>query len=113
MATVIKGNSMLTIPDDRLADYVARGYDVANAAGIVIKKAIPTDIAELQKLYTEQVAKIVQLEKQVKESASLQADYDKLAKAYEELEDTNNELEAELLKLKEASKKTTRKKSAE
>ena len=112
MATVIKGNTMLQIPDNRVADYVANGYDIANAAGIVTKKAVPTDLAELQKLYTDQVAKIAKLEKKVKESAQLQADYDKLLQSYEELEDKNNELEAELLALKEAPKKTTTKKKA-
>lgn len=113
MATVIKGNTMLQIPDDRVADYVASGYDIANKAGVVTKKAIPTDLAELQKLYTDQVAKIAQLEKKVKESEQLQADYDKLLASYEELEDKNSEFEAELLAVKETPKKTTKKKTAE
>ena len=109
MATVIKGNTMLTIPDNRLADYLERGYDIANNAGIVIKKAIPTDTAELQKLYTEQVAKIANLEKQVAEYDELQANYRQLLKSYEELDERNAELEAELLKLKEAPKEAPKK----
>ena len=111
MGTIVKGNTMLTIPDNRIEDYVARGYSIANEAGIVVKPAVPTDIAELQKLYTDHVAKIVNLEKQLKDCAEWKINYDKLMKAYEELEEKNADLEAEVLKLKETPKRTTKKKT--
>lgn len=107
MATVIKGNTLLTVPDDRVSDYLERGYSIASAAGTVIKKAVPTDLAELQKLYTNQVAEIANLKKQLEEQTELQANYDKLLASYEELEEKNQDLELELSELK--AKKTTNK----
>lgn len=131
MAMVIKGNSLISIPDNRVDDYLARGYDLASEAGTVVKKAVPTDKAELQKLYTEQVAEIANLKNQLagnnqpkkddgeleavkKELAEMQESYDKLVKMYEELEEERDNLQAEVEKLKApAPKKSTRAKKSE
>ncbi len=130
MAMVIKGNSLINIPDNRVDDYLERGYDLASVAGTVVKKAVPTDKAELQKLYTEQVAKIANLEKALaknnkpeddgeleavkKELAEMQKSYDNLVKMYEELEEERDSLKAEVEKLKApAPKKSTRAKKSE
>ena len=126
MATVIKGNSLISVPDNRVDDYLARGYSIASEAGTVLKKAVPTDKAELQKLYTEQVAEIANLKNQLarenqpkqdeeleavrKELAEMQENYDKLVKMYEELEEERDNLKEEVEKLK-APKKTRAKKS--
>jgi len=128
MAMVIKGNSLISIPDNRVDDYLARGYSIASEAGTVLKKAVPTDKAELQKLYTEQVAEIANLKNQLagnnqpkqdkeleavkKELAEMQENYDKLVKMYEELEEERDNLQAEVEKLK-APKKSTRAKKSE
>lgn len=128
MAMVIKGNSLISIPDNRVDDYLARGYDLASEAGTVVKKAVPTDKAELQKLYTEQVAEIANLRNQLagknqpkrdeeleaikKELAEMQENYDKLVKMYEELEEERDNLQEEVEKLK-APKKSTRAKKSE
>lgn len=116
MATVIKGNSLITIPDDRVADYLSRGYDLASNAGTVIKKAVPTDLVALQKFYTDHVAKIVKLEKELKKrdngDGELKSKYNALVKTCEELQEKNRVLEDELEKLK-APKKTRSKKTAE
>lgn len=120
MATVIKGNALLTIPDDRVSDYVARGYDIASVEGTVIKKAVPTDLSELQRLYTDQVSKIVNLEKIIEqrdkqieslesELDSLQTDYESLSNAYKQLE--NGKVEAETTKT--TKKRTTKKADTE
>ncbi len=114
---VIKGNSLISIPDNRVDDYLARGYDLASEAGTVVKKAVPTDTAELQKLYTEQVAKIAQLEKELANNTvndeleaiktqleDLQKKYDTLLKEYKELEAENEKLKAPAPKKSRAKK---------
>ena len=130
MAMVIKGNSLISIPDNRVDDYLARGYDLASEAGTVVKKAVPTDKAELQKLYTEHIAEIANLKNQLaeknqqkndgeleaikKELAEMQESYDKLVKMYEELEEERDNLQAEVEKLNApAPKKSTRAKKSE
>lgn len=119
MVKVRKGNSLTSIPDDRVADYLSRGYDLASDAGTVIKRAVPTDLVALQKLYTDQVATITKLEKQLSEGktnneefAELQSKYDQLIKTCEDLEEKNYALEAEIERLK-TSKKTRSKKGTE
>lgn len=65
MARVQRGNVVLTVKDDEVQRYLQLGYDLTNPAGEVVKSAIPTDYATLQKLYLDHIAKITELENTV------------------------------------------------
>lgn len=108
MVTVIKGNTLLEIPENRKEDYLNRGYSIANNAGTVIKQAVPTDNDLLRKSYTDQKAVIANLQKQLaakdEELEALKAELEEL-KGKQALEATPEE--------KPAPKKSTRSKKAE
>lgn len=98
MVTVRKGNVLQNISEEMVQDYVRRGYDICNKGGVVIEKSIPTDIAALQKAYTDQQARIAALEKQIAENAEdegLKAMYQELEKGHEELLTTYETVEEE------------------
>lgn len=117
MAMVLKGNSLISVPDNRVDDYLARGYSIADESGTVIKKAVPTDKSELQKLYTDQVAKIAELEKKLAEQSdtteldALKAELEAYKERCEELEKENNALKAEIQQLKAPTPRKRVKKS--
>ena len=53
MANVQRANVFLTIEDAEIPKYLAKGFNLLDASGKVIKKSAPTDIAQLQKAYAE------------------------------------------------------------
>lgn len=77
MAEVQRGNVFLTIPDDDIEKYMAKGFSVVDANGKVIRQSVPTEIGQLQKAYSEHVdeikkltAKVASLESQLAEAKS-------------------------------------------
>lgn len=65
MARVQRGNVVLDVKEYEVQRYLQLGYDLTSPDGKVIKSAIPTDYATLQKLYLENTAKIAELENTV------------------------------------------------
>lgn len=77
---VKRGNVYLTIASEDIDRYIAKGFDVLDADGNVIKKSIPNDLKVLQKMYEDQLeeiaklkAEIETLKAQIKESGSKKA----------------------------------------
>jgi GH24 family phage-related lysozyme (muramidase) len=62
MAVVEKGNVVLDIRDSEIEHYLDMGYNVTDGNGTVIKACVPKDIGTLQKVYSEQLLKIEELE---------------------------------------------------
>ena len=54
MADVRRGNVILTVSDEEVAKYMAKGYSLIDPkTGAVIKQSIPTELNQLQKAYSE------------------------------------------------------------
>lgn len=71
MIEVQRANVCLTIPEDEVEKYMAKGFSVIDSeTGKIVKQSIPTDLRELQKAYTEHVETIKQL---TSENASLKS----------------------------------------
>lgn len=64
---VRRGGSYLTIPAVAIDRYLAKGYDVVDSAGNVIKESVPNDINSLKIAYEKHTAKIKELEATVLE----------------------------------------------
>ena len=65
MAKVRRLNVTLDVSDDEVDYYIGLGYDHINADGSIIKKAIPRDIATLQRAYVENEKTIAELKKEI------------------------------------------------
>lgn len=66
MALVQRGNVYLTIPEDDIKKYMAKGYNVIDEkTGKVIRQSIPTELGDLQKAYSEHVEIIKNLTAEV------------------------------------------------
>lgn len=71
MAKVKRSNIFLTIPDDEVSRYLAKGYSLVDKDGNVIKSSIPTEYNELRKAYLEQVEINKKLTSEVSQLKSL------------------------------------------
>ena len=67
MIMVEHGNVVLKIREDEVSRYLAKGYNVINADGTVLKASVPNDLGTLQKAYREHVAEIEKLKKEIAE----------------------------------------------
>ena len=67
---VKRGGSFLTIPTTAIDRYLAKGYDVVDSSGNVIKASMPTDIHALREAYDKQTAEIKALKERIKELES-------------------------------------------
>jgi len=67
---VRRGGSFLTIPTTAIDRYLAKGYDVVDSSGNVIKASMPTDIHALREAYEKQTAEIKALKARIKELES-------------------------------------------
>lgn len=65
MVNVQRANVFLTISDDDIDKYMAKGYSIVDDRGNVIKQSIPVDLLELQKAYTEHVNIIKQKDSEI------------------------------------------------
>lgn len=64
---VRRGGSYLTIPVEAIDRYLAKGYDVVDSDGNVLKESVPNDINSLKVAYEQHKAKIKELEATVLE----------------------------------------------
>ena len=78
MANVRRANVFLTISDEDIDKYMAKGYSLVDARGNVIKQSIPTDLLELQRAFTEHTELI---KKKDSEIADLRAQLKELTEA--------------------------------
>ena len=62
-----KGGSYLTISATSIDRYLAKGYDVVDEKGNVLKASIPNDINTLRVAYSQHVAEIKELKQRIKE----------------------------------------------
>ena len=64
---VRRGGAFLTIPANAVDRYMARGYDVVDSEGNVIRESIPNDLNALKIAYQKHIAEIADLKKQIEE----------------------------------------------
>lgn len=79
-ATVKRGNVFLTVPTNLVDRYVAKGYDVVDERGNVVKSSEPNDVTSLKLAYEKHVARIKELEA---ENARLKKELNKSQKSDE------------------------------
>ena len=65
MAQVQRANVILTIPNEDVDKYMAKGFSLIDKSGKVIKQSVPTELGQLQKAYSEHVAYIKKLESEL------------------------------------------------
>lgn len=65
MATVEKGNVVLTVKDDETERYLELGYNVVDDSGNVIRECVPADVGALRVAYTAHRMEIKALKKQI------------------------------------------------
>lgn len=70
MARIRRINVTLNVPDDEVDYYINLGYDLIDNTGKVIRKAMPRDVATLQKYYKEHTKKIEELEAEIEKLKS-------------------------------------------
>lgn len=63
--TVKRRNVYLDVPADAVDKYLAKGYDVVDSLGNVIKEHVPNDPSALKLAYDKHVAKIEELEAEI------------------------------------------------
>lgn len=62
---VRRGNEYLTIPEDAVDRYIAKGYDVLDAVGNVVVESIPFDTVALRAAFTKHTTEIAALKSQI------------------------------------------------
>lgn len=71
MALMQRANALLTVDEEDVERYIAKGYSLIDEkTGKVLKASVPTDVGTLQKAFMEHEAKIKELEA---ENANLKA----------------------------------------
>lgn len=78
---VQKANKVLEIPEDRLQEFIEKGYNQIDDMGNIIKEAIPTDIGMLRikflehtRLISKYETEIAQLKNQLAKSKKTQTE---------------------------------------
>lgn len=62
---VRRGGSYLTIPVNAVDRYMAKGYDVVNDNGDVLKASVPNDINALKRAYAQHLEEIAELKAEI------------------------------------------------
>lgn len=65
--TVRRANVVLQVPADQAESFYAKGYDIIDAKGNVLKESVPTNLGTLQKAFVEHKARIKELEHELEE----------------------------------------------
>lgn len=63
---VRRGNVSLRVSKNEVNKYFDMGYDVYSLDGKLVKRAVPKDLATLQKAFVDNQARIAQLEEEIK-----------------------------------------------
>ena len=72
MALVQRANVYLTVSEEELESYVAKGFNVIDEkTGAVIRQNVPTELGELQKAYSQHVKQIKELTSEIARLKSL------------------------------------------
>jgi hypothetical protein len=64
---VKRGGSYLTIPANSVERYMAKGYDVVDDSGNVVRESIPNDVATLKIAYKKHLDEIKTLKERIAE----------------------------------------------
>lgn len=92
MTNVQRGNVFLTVSDEEVNKYMAKGFSIVDEYGKVIKQSIPTELKELQKAYSEHEAIIKQKDAEIaKLKAELAAGAEKTPAGKSKLFNTEEE----------------------
>ena len=62
---VRRANVYLRIPQDEVSRYVAKGYDVVDNKGNVLKASVPNDLGTLQKAFVDKANEIKELKAKI------------------------------------------------
>lgn len=89
MIRVKRANVELDVTDEELDTYLALGYDVYNENDVLVKKAVPTGLGELQKAYIEHTEEIKVLKAKIKELESKKS-VQEVEKSYADTKDELN-----------------------
>lgn len=65
MATVEKGNVVLTVKDDETEHYLEMGYNVVDGSGNIIRECVPTDVVALRAAYIAHKKEIKALKNEI------------------------------------------------
>ncbi len=63
---VRRGNVYLTVSSNEIDKYIAKGFDVVDANGNVLKASVPRDLGTLQKAYLTKENEIKELKAEIK-----------------------------------------------
>ena len=94
-------NVFLDVVPELVDKYMAKGYDIVDATGNVLKKSVPTDIASLKSAYDQHVKKIAELEETIK---NLKAEIVKLQGASVEKTDVESTEETTAKRVRKSKK---------
>lgn len=64
---VRRANVVLTVTENEMEKYLARGFTILDDSGKVIKKPIPNDVNALRKAYIEHEAEIAKLKAKIEQ----------------------------------------------
>lgn len=67
MAIVQRANVILEIKDDATEYYLAKGYNLIDNAGRIVKEAPPTDVESFRRAYIDSQESVIALQKKVEE----------------------------------------------
>lgn len=67
MATVEKGNVVLTVNDEEIDRYLSMGYNVIDEQGKVVKACVPTDLGALRAAYVSHTETIKRQQAEIEE----------------------------------------------
>lgn len=70
MATVERGNVVLTIPDRDIQHYIDKGFSLLDEQGHIVKQAVPKDLNVLQKAFIDNRKEIERLNARIAELES-------------------------------------------
>lgn len=65
LVEVRRGNVFLKITKSEIERYIAKGFDLVDANGNVLKASVPTNIGTLQKAYTDHLEEIKKLKAEI------------------------------------------------
>lgn len=84
---VRRANVYLRVPQDEVSRYIAKGYDVVDDKGNVLKASVPNDLGTLQKAFLDKNAEIKSLKAEI---GALKEELSELKKQAQPAKKTSN-----------------------
>ena len=100
------GNVFLDISPESVEKYMAKGFDIVDERGNVIKECIPSDVNSLRAAYDKHVAQIAELEKQIKELGQIIIDLKKTSAPKAVVKAEKEQTEVDDIPVEKPAKKT-------